>query len=50
MIKCQQVIKVSLISKLLLISKQADAQAPLAPRVSALNARETDDRHGRPNI
>jgi len=31
---------------LLLVSKQADTQAPLAPRVSALNARETDDRHG----
>jgi len=31
---------------LLLINKQADAQTPLASRVSALNAREIDDRHG----
>jgi len=30
----------------LLVSKQADAQASSVPRVSALNARETDDRHG----
>jgi len=29
----------------LLLSKQADAQASSAPRVSALNAREIDDRH-----
>jgi len=31
---------------LLFVSNQADAQAPSAPRVNALNARETDDRYG----
>jgi len=30
----------------LLVSKQADAQAPSVPRISALNARETNDQYG----
>jgi len=30
---------------LLLVNKQANAQAPLASRVSTLNAKETDDGH-----
>jgi len=46
MIKYQRVIKKRVAEKsLLLVSKQTDAQTS-APRVSALNARETDDRHG----
>jgi len=49
MIKHQRVIKVSLKDRsCLLVNKKM----PLAPRVSTLNVKETDDRHGlfdRPN-